>query len=268
MKKALPSLVLLVLSFYLFPPVTFACSWVLKIDEQDSRVLIIGKIKGHRLESFEGRQVFGVAVEPIHEYGTSQEDVKEEYRLFPHGVGADCSSQYFEANDRLREHFRPGQLVTVIGYESTHAMPGNLSLGWGDGMDVIPDKCTASDIADYELEYPIQAGLCGSELFHSYKAVARLAAASEADAIEILRRLSQTRNTTQFESLVDKYVSSDSDRLALMKLRYADAIRFGCAVEPEYDYNDDEGYVERRIMRSRWFEYCTRERRKLAREGA
>ncbi len=267
MKHALPSLVLLMFGVYLFPAPSYACSWVLVIDESESRVLIIGKIKGHTLESFDGRQVFGVTVEPIREYSSAREDIREEYQLFPHGVGADCSSQYFEANDRLKQHFRTGQLVTVIGYETTHPMPGNLSLGWGDGMDIIPDKCTASDIAEYELEYPVQAELCGSELFHSYKEVAGLADASEAEARDILSRLSQTNYPTKFESLVEKYVSSDSNRLALLKLRYADAMQVGCAVEPEYDFNYDEEYVERKIMRSRWFEYCTRERQENVREG-
>jgi hypothetical protein len=267
MRDAIPALVLVILGFFLFPAATHACSWVLVIEESDSRVLIIGEIKGHTIESFDQRQVFGVVVEPIHEYRAVPQQVGKEYRLFPHGVGADCSSQYFVANDRLKKHFKPGQLVTVIGYESTQSIPGNLSLGFGDGMEIVPDECTASDIASYELTYPVQTKICGSELFHSYKEIARLAKASEAEAREILTRLSQASIYAEFESLVEKYISSDADRIALLELRYADAIAVGCAVEPEYDFNYDEGYIDRRIKRSRWFEYCTRERQKAAKDG-
>ena len=252
----------------MFPTTTQACSWVLVIDESKSRVLIIGEIKGHTIESFEHRQVFGVVVEPKLEYRSTPQEGENEYQLFPHGVGADCSSQYFGANDKLRKHFAPGKLVTVIGYESTRNTLGNLSLGWGDGLDIMSPDCTVAEIAEFELAYPLEREFCGSELFHSYKEIAQLAEGNEVDAVEILSRLSQARHHTKFESLVSKYVSSEESRSELMRSRYADAMKNGCAVEPEHDYNYDEGYIERRIQRSRWFEYCTRERQDAARDGA
>ncbi len=266
-RRALLASIFLFLGFWLAQTPTHACTLISDVAEDDSRILVIGEVRDHTIESFEGRQVFGVVVKPFYQYRADKENGVEEYRLFPYGIGADCSTFYFAATDQLREQYSIGRLVTVVGYETTEAIPGNLALGVGSGIEYAPDYCTATDIAEEKLQYPIDPSLCGSDEFHVFKEVGRLATVSEAEARAILRSLSQTdRSFGGFEQLVETYVSSEFDRQRLLKLRYAEAMRIGCAVEPRADNNYDEGYDERREARFRWYEYCTDERQEKARK--
>ena len=267
MNKASIKLTLLLLACSFASASSLACSWRPVIGEIENRVLIIGKIKGHIIAPFENRQVFGVVVEPLLEYRAVPDDSVEEY-LFPHGIDAGCSNIYYEENERLRTYYAPGQLVTVTGYETPHPIPGNLSIGMGDGLSIVRPDCSVSDIESYELVHSADENPCGPVLFHAYKDISRLRTADEPEAVKILSRLSQARFYTQFEELVNSYVDSETDRARLLMMRYADAIETGCAIEPEQDYEYDDGHIDRRLQRSRWFEYCTRERIDAARDGA
>lgn len=252
---------------FLFPSDSYGCSWVTKVGENDSRVLVIGRIKGHAIEPLGGRRVFGVVIEPILEYRSVPKEGEEQYSVFPHGVGADCSDQYFEHNVRLEEHFAAGKLVTVIGYESERISLGNLGLSWGSGLDVVSAECSVADTANSQYLAATGSKSCGTELFYIYRDIARLASAGGEESIEILTRLSQVEVITDFESLVNKYVSSDDRRRSLLRMRYGHAMETGCATEPEFDRNYDADYVASRIERLRWFEYCTQGRRDAASSG-
>ena len=245
-----------------------ACSWVTTIAESESRRVLIGRIQGTVTELHEGREVFGVTVSPMIEYGTGDNARDEDYVVFPHGVGADCSYQYFKPSPRLAARFSADQLVTLVGYVATASRPGNLSLSFGAGLDFLPEHCSQQQFELGHSGLSSAAPRCGSELFHTYKDLAMLPGAERGEILGILSRLSNSSYWVNFEEIVDKYVSNPVDRAILMKLRYGPAMDIGCAVEPKADAGRGDNYRARRIARSRWYEYCTRARIDAAKAGA
>lgn len=244
-----------------------ACSWVTTIGEADSRKVILGKISGTVTETYRGRKVFGVEVTPVIEYGSDAEVIDHKYRVFPHGVGADCSSRYFAPNPGIEGHYEAGRLVTLIGYTVDVSIPGNLRLSFGAGLDILPEHCTEGNFLPSVRQWSGDSQGCGSEIFHAYRVLAMLPSASSEEALGILSGLSQSKYWVEYEDIVNKYVSSEVDRAMLIRLRYGPAMEIGCAVKPKVDYENGEDYQARRIARSRWYEYCTRDRIEAARGG-
>lgn len=247
--------------------IAHACSWVTTISESESRRVLVGRIQGTVTELYEGREIFGVTVSPIIEYGTEVSARDEDYVVFPHGVGADCSDRYFTPSPRLSAHFVADQLVTLVGYVTIDARPGNLSLSFGSGLDFLPEHCTQKELELDNSDFSSKAPRCGSEIFHTYKDLAMLPNAESEEVLGILSRLSNSSYWVSFEEIVDKYVSSDVDRVILMRLRYGPAMDIGCAVEPKVSIEYGDEYQARRIARSRWYEYCTRAKIDAAKAG-
>lgn len=255
----------------LLPATGQACSWITLFGPQESRVLVVGEVTDIVSEQIEGETVYGVAITPHYEFRHNPAAAKNEYRVYPRGVAADCGPIYQRSKEGLESQAKPGQLVTVIGYENDFPTPGNLTLGLTGGLSFIVGQCSAADIANAQYDYRRGSPPCGSFVFHGYKDISNLEHVGEPERIEILRRLSQLRHGffDQFESLVKTHVSAPTEREALIQARYAEVIELGCTQEPERDRenDDDAAYEAYWILSNRWTEYCTQERKDAAQQG-
>ncbi len=270
MQRLLQGFVLLA-GFGCLPTTVHACSWITLIGPQESRVLVVGEVTGIVSEQIEGDTVYGVAITPHYEFRHDPAAAKNEYQVYPRGVGADCGPIYQRSKEGLESQAKLGQLVTVIGYENDYPTPGNLALGLSGGLSYIVGQCSASDIANAQYNYRQGSPACGSAMFHAYKDISNLEHVDESERVEILQRLSQLRHgfIERFEAMVKTYVSDSSERETLIQARYASVIELGCTQEPERDPEDDshDADVAYWILSNRWNEYCTQERRNAAQQG-
>lgn len=252
-----------------FPSSLLACSIRESLEQSDSMYVLLGKIDGYISKPKDGRSVYGITIKPLVEFQTPDTRGSDGYRAFPpRGLSPDCRSSYYIEKADLERRYPLNSTIAVWANRSKPDSANTGTVLLGQSLEVLPNDCDPTSVAQATPNYSERGRRCGSLFFHAYKEIAQLDSGNQEEVMSVLERIAEFPHFTHFENLVESFVANADDRNRLIQLRYAGAIESGCKEQPDYitDYGPD--YFKKRAIRGRWFEYCNNERIRAGKDGA
>lgn len=213
------------------------------------RFVFYGEVVEHVEAPYLSGSTWGIRVVPRHAFRIAEPTADGSYTIYPMRTAADCRPVPVSTPDGLRETFRLGSIVGVVGRAPSRSpIPGDI----GGTLFTVDWRCDVAELARREHDYAELHGPCGRDGFEANKDAVRLETASPSERGAILERLARYRGRIAYLDLLAQHAPSVAIGRDLRDRRYGDFVGSCLATEQELESFDWE-------LRSRRDEYCTQD---------